>query len=107
MSGGGYWPKATAAGATALHGSGGGSPVFLLHMQTTANAPGASGAVWAFGDFSRCAVATPGGVLMANNTMQPRGRVTLGMVEYSSASSGNNAMIPRSFTAAYQRRAWL
>lgn len=101
MSGGGWWPKATAAGATALAWTlVADSRFFLLHMQTTANAPGASGAVWAFGDFESLRSGDPYAcVLMANNTDAATGSsVTLGMVEYSSASSGNNAMIPRSFT---------
>lgn len=101
MSGGGWWPKATAAGSTALAWTlVADSRFFLLHMQTSSNAPGASGAVWAFGDFESLRSGDPYAcVLMASyNDVATGSSVTGNMVEYSSAATGSNAMIPRSFT---------
>ena len=53
ISGGGWWPKANAANATArawtLVADGKG---FILHVHTAATNPGISGAVWEFGDFA-------------------------------------------------------
>lgn len=53
ISGGGWWPKANAANATArawtLAADGKG---FILHVHTAAPIPGISGVVWEFGDFA-------------------------------------------------------
>ncbi len=100
MSGGGWWPKATGAGATALAWTlVADSRFFLLHMQTSSSAPGASGAVWAFGDFESLRSGDPYAcVLMVSNVDTASSSSAGGAVEYSSSSSGGNAMIPRSFT---------
>lgn len=101
MSGGGWWPKASTAGATVrawtLVSDG---RFFLLHLHTAATSPGTAGAVWAFGDFDSLRSGDPYAcVLMchASDIATTASSVT-SSVEYSSAAQGGNAMFPRTFT---------
>lgn len=53
VAGGGWWPKANSANATARAWTlVADSKGFWLHMHTNATTPGVSGTVWGFGDFA-------------------------------------------------------
>ena len=102
IAGGGWWPKANAANATArawtlVSDSRG----FILHMHTAANNLGASGGVWSFGDFESlksgdaygCALQCAAYDSAATNGVAPAA------VEWCNYLTEAGAYAPRSFTA--------
>ena len=102
ISGGGWWPKANAANATArawtlVSDSRG----FVLHMHTATGSPGIAGAVWWFGDFASlksgdayaCALQCAASDLAASTSSSPAA------VEECNVSTVAGAYAPRSFTA--------
>lgn len=100
-AGGGYWPKANAANATArawtlIADSRG----FILHTHTHTTSPGVSGAVWAFGDFDSYKSGDPYAChLFASNVSCA---TTSGLSYYSaeacSCTGVVSCFVPRSFT---------
>ena len=103
ISGGGWWPKADGANATArawtlVSDSRG----FILHMHTAANNLGASGCVWAFGDFASLKSGDAySSVLHCNpNDGAASSGVQSASVEWCGAAPlAGGVYAPRSFTA--------
>lgn len=103
LSGGGYWPKASAAGATArswtviADGRG-----FYLHMHTAASSPGVSGSIWGFGDFESYKSGDPFAcALWANSADQASASATsMYSLEYASHTGQGvpGPHLARSFT---------
>lgn len=100
VAGGGYWPKASTATASARAWTVvGDSKAFTIHMHT-AGASGESGCVWSFGDFKAdksgdtyaCMLQCASADVAASTQFQTSA------VEYASPSSGVNTFLPRSFT---------
>lgn len=101
QQGGGWWPKAIAPGTGALAWTlVADSRSFLLHLHTALSNPGASGAVWMFGDFESLRSGDPYScALIANGSdAASSSGVLASAVEYLSAAQGDRAFMPRSFT---------
>ncbi|MDE1555331.1 MULTISPECIES: hypothetical protein [Comamonas] len=101
VAGGGYWPKASSAGATQRAWTVvADSKSFLIHTHTAASSLGVSGSVWAFGDFDSlkngdsyaCALQC------AESSVSSSPSVQTSSVEYISPASGSSTFIARSFT---------
>ena len=100
VSGGGYWPKASAAGlesrAWTLVGD---SRSFVLHAHTASTSKGASGCVWGFGDFAslRSGDAYACALFCASADVAALTAAQTNAMEYSGVSIAT-AYLSRSFT---------
>lgn len=103
ISGGGWWPKANSANATARAWTlVADSRGFYLHMHTNTSPPGAAGSVWGFGDFAslKSGDAYACSLQCAESDVASRGSVQPASVEHvHSGGPTLGAYIPRSFTA--------
>lgn len=101
VSGGGYWPKASSAGTTSRAWTvAADSKSFVIHMHTAASNQGASGSVWAFGDFDslKNGDAYACALQCAESSVSSSVGVQTSSVEYISPASGSSTFIARSFT---------
>lgn len=102
ISGGGWWPKASAANAAArawtLVADARG---FVLHTHAAASSPGVSGTVWWFGDFAslKSGDAYSCALQCGNSDASAGASVATPAVERCSYSTDAGAYAPRSFTA--------
>ncbi|SEQ84391.1 hypothetical protein [Giesbergeria anulus] len=104
ISGGGWWPKANAANATARAWTlVADSKGFLLHIHTVSTGQGVSGSLWKFGDFASlkpgdayaCSLQC-GSTDLATNTLGGGG---VGHFEYCNSQTPQvGTYLPRSFT---------
>ena len=101
ISGGGWWPKAHIANATArawtLVADGKG---FILHVHTAASPPGISGVVWEFGDFAslKSGDAYACRLQCHNADTSSASSNVPSQSDYCSNSPQAGAYLPRSFT---------
>lgn len=102
LAGGGYWPKANAANATArawtvIADSRG----FWLHTHSAGSNPGMAGCVWGFGDFSSYKAGDPYACALFASYLDVAASSTNnqgGAVENASPSGTAGPYAPRSFT---------
>lgn len=101
ISGGGYWPAASSANATARAWTlVADSRVIKVHFHTATTNLGISGCVWGFGDFTSlksgdtyaCALQCAATDIAASNSIAPTS------IEYCTSNSELGVYIPRSFT---------
>lgn len=98
--GGGYWPKAMAAGVESRAWTFvGDRRSFALHVHTASTSKGASGCVWGFGDFAslRSGDAYSCALFCASAEVAALTSAQTNALEYSGASVGA-VYLPRSFT---------
>lgn len=102
ISGGGYWPKANASGATArawtlIADSKG----FLIHIHTSTTSPGVNGSVWGFGDFAslKSGDAYACALFCHNADASAASSLNFGLEYCSSPTPVAAAYFPRSFAA--------
>lgn len=102
ISGGGWWPKADGANATARAWTlVADSKGFTLHVHTYASAPGASGCVWYFGDFASLKSGDAYSCVLHCNSYEAAASISSqsASVEWCGAVPLAGAYAPRSFTA--------
>ena len=102
LSGGGWWPKANAANATARGWTlVADSKGFYLHLHTSSGTQGLSGCIWAFGDFAsfKSGDAYACTLQCSPNDVATASSSNTSATEYCSSSSPvQGAYLPRSFT---------
>lgn len=102
ISGGGWWPKADGANATARAWTlVADSKGFTLHVHTYASTPGASGCVWYFGDFASLKSGDAYSCVLHCNSYDAATSISSqsASVEWCGAVPLGGAYAPRSFTA--------
>lgn len=102
ISGGGWWPKADGANATARAWTLVADALgFVLHMHTAASRPGLSGAVWWFGDFASLKSGDAYSCVLHCNSYEvaPYTGYLSDSVERCATTTSGGAYAPRSFTA--------
>lgn len=103
VAGGGWWPKADSANATArVWTLVADSKGFWLHTHTSAASPGAAGSVWGFGDFASLKSGDPYAcqLFCAKSDIAFISAYSPHSVEYCSyAPDADSGYIPRSYTS--------
>lgn len=103
IAGGGWWPKANGANATARAWTlVADSKGFWLHMHTNTISPGAAGSVWGFGDFASLKSGDPYAcqLFCAKSDIAGSSGSSTQSVEYCASSPvADSGYIPRSYTS--------
>lgn len=101
LAGGGFWPKANAANATArawtvIADNRG----FWVHIHTHTTSPGISGSVWGFGDYDSLKSGDPFACALQCSLTDTSGSTSVGVeaAEYNGSGSQAGPFTPRAFT---------
>lgn len=102
LTGGGYWPKASAANATGRSWTViADGKTFFLHISTQTTTPGVAGCVWGFGDFTsyKSGDAYACTLQAAASDLSTSTAAASAAAEYGQVGGGSGVYLPRSFTA--------